>query len=177
MERIAKFFKALDQTKLSEQFADKRSKKPPDLFEFIRRTVDTIGKVIDATTVGLKDLPPFMVKIFEINRDAERAFKEGRFSDFVELKYRGTEIFYRNFYEHVFDKELENNSKMNLSDIVREVEGALGVNSGVLKKLNRWRLVRNEIVHDHLKLSRQEALKAKRFFEKLYRLFEKYVKN
>ena len=57
-----------------------------------------INKIIDGVTIGVKNLPPYMSKVLEINRDAQKAFADTRFSDYIMLRYKGAEIFYKSFY-------------------------------------------------------------------------------
>ena len=149
-----------------------KSKNP---FDIIQNVIDSVNKLVDGVSLQLENLPPFMTTIYEINQDAHKAFKEGRYSDYIELKYRGAEIFYKSFYKEILKKEIKDEDY--LSDIIREIEQKLNMNSGILKKLNKWRLIRNQIVHEHLKVDKKKAEGAMHFFNKLYQLFKEYVKK
>lgn len=114
-----------------------------------------------------------MSRIYEIKRDAGKAFEDGRYSDYIMLRYKGAEIFYKSFYKEIFDKEITE----DLSKIIREIEKNLKINSGILKELSEWRMVRNKIVHEHLKVDRNKAEGAKQFFNRLDKLFETYIRE
>ena len=89
VERIGNFFQNLFQV-LPPLNNGSKSTNPFDVFQNV---MDVFNKVVDGVTIGLENLPPYMAKILEINRDAQKAFIEGRYSDYIELKYKGTEIF------------------------------------------------------------------------------------
>ena len=144
-------------------------------FQIVQNVIDSINKLVDGVYLDVKKLPPFMATIYDINRDAHKAFKQGRYSDYIEFKYRGAEIFYKSLYKEIFNKEIKEGDY--LSDIIREIEQKLNMNSGILRKLNKWRRVRNRIVHEHLKVNKRKADEAMHFFNKLYQLFKVYIKE
>ena len=125
--------------------------------------------------IGVKDLPPYMSKVFEINRDARMAFDDGRYSDYIMLRYKGAEIFYKSFHQELFDKEIKDDEQPNLTEIIKEIKHSFRMNSGILKDLNNWRLIRNKIVHEHMKVNRKKAEEATQFFNNLYKLFKIYI--
>lgn len=172
IERMVNFFQ--DVNKFLQPLGDKH--KPTNPFDIVENVLESVNKVIDGVTIGFENLPPYMAKILEINRDAQRAFNERRYSDYIMHKYKGAEIFYKEFYQEIFKKDLNAEDKINLSEIIIQIEKKLNMNSGILDKLNYWRGVRNQIVHEHLKVDRKKAEKAKRFFDKLYKSFKKYLK-
>jgi hypothetical protein len=149
--------------------------QPKNPFEIVQNVIDSINKLVDGVSLELEKLPPFMATIYDINRDAHKAFKQGRYSDYIELKYRGAEIFYKSLYREIFNKEIKEED--NLNDIIKEIEQKLNMNSGILRKLNKWRKVRNQIVHEHLKVNKRKADGAMHFFNKLYQLFKVYIKE
>ncbi len=145
--------------------------------EIVQGVSEIFNKIIDGVKIGTQNLPPFMATIYEVNRDAQRAFDDGRYSDFIMLKYKGAEIFYRSFYQDILNKEIKFDDQINLSEIIKEIEENLNIFSGILGELNEWRIIRNQIVHEHLKVDRIKAEEAKPFFNKLYKLFETYFKE
>ncbi|MFX1366943.1 MAG: hypothetical protein ACFFCE_19865 [Promethearchaeota archaeon] len=144
--------------------------------EIVQGVSDILAKIIDGVKIGTQNLPPFMANIYEINRDAQRAFDDRRYSDYIMLKYKGAEIFYKSFYQEILNKEIKVNDQINLSEIIKEIEDNLNIYSGILGELNEWRIIRNQIVHEHFKVDRKKAEEAKPFFNKLYKLFETYIK-
>ena len=173
INKIFGFFKEVTKV-LPPLSNDPKSAKP---FDIVQSIEEFINKIIDGVAVGVKNLPPYMTKVYEINRDAENAFNDGRFSDSIMLRYKGVEIFYRSFYQEIFNKQIKNDDQLNLTEIIKKIEKKLKIHSGILKKLNEWRLVRNKIVHEHLKVDRNKAESAKQFFNQLYKLFETFIKE
>jgi len=153
---------------------DGKSAKP---FDIVQGVEEFINNMIDGVTIGIKNLPPYMSKVFEINRDAQKAFDDGRYSDYIMLRYKGAEIFYKSFYQELFNKQIKDDEKPYLTEVIKEIEHNLNINSGILIELNDWRIIRNDIVHEHLKVNKKKAEEAKQFFNKLYKLFEMYIKE
>lgn len=173
MNKIFGFFKEVTKV-LPPLSSNGKSAKPFDIIQGIEKF---INKLVDDVTIGVKNLPPYMTKIYEINRDAEKAFGDGRYSDSIMLRYKGAEIFYRSFYKEIFDKKIKDMDQPNLIDTIKKIEKKLNVRSGKLKELNEWRKVRNKIVHQHLKVDRKKAEDAKQFFNQLYEIFETFIKE
>ncbi len=173
INKIFGFFKEVTKV-LPPLGNDSKSAKP---FDIVKGIEEFINKLIDGVAVGVKNLPSYMTKVYEINRDARKAFNDGRFSDYVMLRYKGIEVFYRSFYQEIFYKQTQDDNQPNLTEIIKEIEKKLKIHSGNLKKLNEWRLIRNKIVHEHLKIDRKKAESAKQFFNQLYKLFETYIKE
>jgi len=173
INKIFGFFKEVTKV-LPPLSNDGKSAKP---FDIVQGIEEFINKLVDGVAVGVKNLPSYMTKIYDINREAEKALNDGRYSDSIMLRYKGTEIFYRSFYQEIFDKQIKDDDHPNLTEIIKKIENNLNIRSGILKELNEWRVVRNKIVHEHLKVDRKKAEGAKQFFNQLYRLFETYIKE
>lgn len=173
---INKIFRVIkDVSKvLPSMSKDGKSAKP---FDIVQGVEDFINKMIDGVTIGAKNLPTYMSKVFEINRDAQKAFDDGRYSDYIMLRYKGAEIFYNSFYKELFNKEIKDDEMPYLTEIIKEIDHNFKINSGILKELNDWRIIRNKIVHEHLKVDRKKAEEAKQFFNNLYKLFENYIRE
>lgn len=173
INKIFGFFK--DMTKVLPPLDN--NDKTPKPFDIVQGIEDFFNKIVDGVNIGVKNLPPYMTKIYEINREAEKAFQDGRYSDSIMLRYRGTEIFFRSFYNEIFDVKIKEEEKLYLSQIIKKIEKRLEIRSGKLKELNEWRMVRNNIVHKHLKVDRKRAENAKLFFNQLYDTFEAKLKE
>ncbi|MHA1756657.1 MAG: hypothetical protein ACTSVV_07805 [Promethearchaeota archaeon] len=172
IERLFHFFEGFLKI-LPPLEKGKNPKTPLDLF---KNFTGAMNKMIDNIIIRFENLPPYMEKIFEINRDAQRAFIDGRYSDYITLRYKGAEIFYKSLYKELFQVKDDEIKDKKLHEMILEVEKQLNMNSGILEELNEWRKIRNNIIHDHLKVSKSKALEAEKFFNKLYRLFNKYLK-
>lgn len=131
MNKIFGFFKEV--TKVLPPLSNNgKSAKPFDIVQGIEKF---IKKLVDDVTIGVKNLPPYMTKIYEINRDAEKAFGDGRYSDSIMLRYKGAEIFYRSFYQEIFDKKIKDMDQPNLIDTIKKIEKKLKIRSGKLNEL------------------------------------------
>ena len=170
-ELINKFFRFVRSLSEIIPPPDKKGKLS-NIVDMAENTIEFINKIVDEAAVKMKNLPSYMNKIFEINRDAQKAFEEKRFSDYIMLKYKGIEIFYKSLYQELFNKEQKDN---DLIDILKEIENSLEINSGILKELLDWRTIRNKIVHEHFKADKKLAEESKEFFKKLYKLFKTYT--
>jgi len=173
INKIFDFFK--DMTKVLPPLDN--NDKSPKPFDILQGIEDFFNKIVDGVNIGVKKLPPYMTKIYEINREAEKAFQDSRYSDSIMLRYKGTEIFFRSFYQEIFDIKKEEVEKLYLSQIIKKIEKKLEIRSEKLKGLNEWRIVRNNIVHKHLKVDRKLAEDAKQFFNQLYEIFEAKLKE
>ena len=56
---------------------------------------------------------------------------------------------------------------MKINNAVKEIEKQLKVKFRILKELNMWRITRNMIVHEHIKVEKEQAEQAKLFFNEL----------
>lgn len=68
MNKIFRFFKDVSKS-LPPLSKDGKSAKP---FDIVQGVEEFINKRIDGVTIGVKNLPPYMSKVLEINRDAQR---------------------------------------------------------------------------------------------------------
>lgn len=105
-------------------------------------------------------------KIKVIEKDAKKAYDDERYEDFVRLKYLATEKIIERLYCKLFGSELEEGEEY-ASRMVEKIELKIGKNLSILAGLNKWRHVRNDIVHENEKITVEEANEAKAFFDKL----------
>ena len=173
INKIFGFFK--DMTKVLPPLDNTDNSPKP--FDIVQGIEDFFNKIVDGVNVGVKNLPPYMTKIYEINREAEKAFQDSRYSDSIMLRYKGTEIFFKSFYQEIFDMKIKEVEQLYLSQIIKKIEKKLEIRSGKLKELDEWRIIRNKIVHKHLKVDRKTAEDAKLFFNQLYEIFEAKLKE
>ncbi|MHA2394383.1 MAG: hypothetical protein ACXAEX_20790 [Promethearchaeota archaeon] len=57
---------------------------------------------------------------------------------------------------------------LKLNEVLKRIENTLGNDIVDYEELNFWRQIRNEIVHEHKKVTIETMEKAKNFFTKLY---------
>jgi len=110
---------------------------------------------------------PFLDKIDEIDKDAAFAYKEERFSDYIQLKYLSSEKLIELIYYRVFNIIISDKNEIKINNAVKEIENRLNLKFRILKELNKWRKTRNLIVHEHLKVEKEQAKEAKIFFNDL----------
>ena len=48
--------------------------------------------------------------------------------------------------------------------MIKKIQDHLQHDFGIIDKIHRWRLVRNKIAHNHIKIDRKTALNAQKFF-------------
>ncbi len=175
-ELINRFFKFVRGLSLVVPSLSKEKKlgSPIDIAE---NAMEFINKMIDGVAINLKALPSYMTKIFEINRNAQKAFGEKRYSDYVMLKYKVAEIFYKSLYQELFNKVLTAEDQLHLCDIIKEIEHNFKIDSGISGELNDWKKIRNKIVHEDLTVNKTTAVQSRIFFDKLYKLFKTYIKE
>jgi hypothetical protein len=63
---------------------------------------------------------------------------------------------------------INNQEEANLTEIITAIEKNIGRKLNLIDELNFWRLKRNDIVHDHLKIDIGTADKSKGFFIRHY---------
>ena len=66
---------------------------------------------------------------------------------------------------------------MNLSEVIEAIEQNLGVNFVIVEELNEWRIIRNKIVHEHLKIDEKQASKANIFLDRSNSLLQSQLVN
>ncbi|GAG75990.1 unnamed protein product [marine sediment metagenome] len=81
-------------------------------------------------------------------------------------------------YYKVFDKEITQENDLNLSQIISGIEGKINKKFKFNKELNKWRLKRNDIAYENLKINKEIADQAKIFFDNYsMRLDEEFNNN
>ena len=175
-ELINKFFKFVRGLSLVVPPLSKESKlgSPIDIAE---NAMEFINKMIDGVAINLKALPSYMTKIFEINRNAQKAFGEKRYSDYVMLKYKVAEIFYKSLYQELFNKVLTAEDQLHLCDIIKEIEHNFNIDSGISEELNDWRKIRNKIAHEDFKVSKTTAVQSGHFLTNYINCLKHILKN
>lgn len=135
----------------------------------------TFEEYQDFLNKGFKD---YLDKIKEIDNDAEKAYNESLREDYIRLKYLSSEKRGEVLYYKIFDKEISQDNDLNLTQIISAIEDRINTKLGFNDELNKWRLKRNDIVHEHLKIDKNTVGDAKGFFEnyanKLDELFSNY---
>ncbi len=138
----------------------------------------TYKEYLDFLNKGFKD---YLDKIKEIDSDAKKAYREGRREDYVRLKYLSSEKRGEVLYYKIFDREISQKNELNLTQIISAIEEKLNVKLSFNDALNNWRIKRNDIVHEHLKIDKNTVEEAMNFFKdydtKLDELFSSWKPN
>ena len=71
-------------------------------------------------------------------------------------------------YFKLFDKQPENKEDVNLSEILASIENKIGTQLNLTDDLHRWRKIRNDIVHEHLKIDQGTANQGGDFFRRYH---------
>jgi len=116
-------------------------------------------------------------KLKVIGQDAKDHYKNKRYGEFIRLKYLSIEILAKAVYFKLFNKEICKENDLNLSEIIEAIEQKLGVNFVIVEELNEWRIIRNKIVHEHLKIDEKQAVKANVFFDRSNSLLQSQLVN
>jgi len=111
---------------------------------------------------------PYLKKVKEIKNDADSAYNKQSFSEFIRLEYLMAEKLGELVYYKINNKPVDNQEEVNLTEIVAGIEKKIGRELNLIDELNFWRLKRNDIVHEHLKIDKDIADKSKRFFIRHY---------
>ena len=113
-----------------------------------------------------KRYDPYLEKIKEIKKDFEDSFTSKRFEEFIRLGYLLAEKMGELVYYKLFDKQPENKEDVNLSEILASIENKIGKNLNIIDDLHSWRKIRNDIVHEHLKIDQDTANRGGEFFRR-----------
>ncbi len=111
---------------------------------------------------------PYLKKIKEIKNDADSAYNKQSFGEFIRLEYLMAEKLGEVVYYKLYNKPADNQEEVNLTEIIANIEDKISRKLNLIDELNFWRLKRNDIVHDHLKIDKNLADKSKRFFNRHY---------
>jgi len=114
-------------------------------------------------------------KIDEIVNDANSAYNSERFEEYIRLKFLSIEIITEALYFKTFRKEVENKEKLKVDDIINKIESQLNENLVDHEELKYWRRIRNNIIHKHAKIEKDNVEKGKEFFEALFKNLNKYL--
>ncbi|MEE9377294.1 MAG: hypothetical protein V3V33_04580 [Candidatus Lokiarchaeia archaeon] len=123
--------------------------------------IPTYKKYKDFIEKGFKDM---LDKVGEIEADAEEMYNNKQYEQVLQLRYLAVEKLSKIVYFKLFDKKITKENNLNLSVIIESIENRLKTKLGMVDELNKWRLKRNEIVHDHIKLEQGTADLANQFF-------------
>ncbi len=102
-------------------------------------------------------------KIDEVVSDAEKALGELRFEESIRLNYLSIEMWVKLLHLSVFGEETRFSEDQNIKTILEKIQQKVGTNKINFNELDKWRRVRNDIAHEHLKVSMEEAKTAARF--------------
>ncbi len=113
-------------------------------------------------------------KINQIVTDADNAFKSNQFEEFIRLKFLSIEKIADITHLKVFKREKLEGEDLKVDNIINEIERELKLELTDHEELKYWRRIRNNIIHDHLKIEKDKAEKGKEFFDELYNNLKKY---
>ncbi|MHA1232179.1 MAG: hypothetical protein ACTSPQ_16205 [Candidatus Helarchaeota archaeon] len=128
-----------------------------------------------------KNFKELLNKVKKIEFDAKKMYDNGHFEQFIQLKYLAVEKLAEILYLELFDEDVLINNNLRLSTIIERIEKKLKKSFNIIDELNSWRKRRNQIVHEYIKITREEANSASQFFnelaERLYEEFNKSISN
>ncbi|MBD3215515.1 MAG: hypothetical protein GF311_23090 [Candidatus Lokiarchaeota archaeon] len=111
---------------------------------------------------GLKELEK---KIQEVENDSNRAFDNRNYKEFIRLMYLSIEKIVEIIYLRVIGEPIPNDDDLNTSDMIEQVQTKLGKDFNLLDKFHKWRLMRNDIVHENLDVNPKTAEEAREFYQ------------
>lgn len=123
--------------------------------------IPTYKKFKEFLEKGFKDM---LDKVVEIESDAEKAYQNRQYEQIIQLRYLAAEKLSEIVYYKLFNKKISIENNLNTSEIVKSIEEKLNIKLNALDELNKWRIKRNEIVHDHIKVEQGTADLANQFF-------------
>lgn len=121
----------------------------------------TYKKYKEFTEKGFKDM---LDKVVEIETDGEKMYLINQYEQVIQKRYLAVERLLKIIYFKVFNKKISKENDLNLSEIIEGIENKLNIKLNILDELNKWRIKRNEIVHDNLKIEQGMADLANQFF-------------
>lgn len=137
----------------------------------------TYNKYKDFLEKGYKEM---LDKVAEIEVDAEKMYQNRQYEQLIQLRYLAAEKLSEIVYFKLFNKKISIDDNLNLSEIIRNIEEKLNTKLNSLDELNKWRIKRNEIVHEHIKVEQGTVDIANQFFaefmRKLRAEFDKLLK-
>ncbi len=115
-------------------------------------------------------------KINIIVEDADIDFKTNRFGESIQKRFLSIEKLAELVYIKLFPnivEELDNNI-VKVHYYIRKIESKLNIRIVDHKKLAHWRGIRNDVVHEYLKIKKQQAMEGRIFFDRLFVNLKKY---
>ena len=111
---------------------------------------------------------PFEKKINTIKKDCQQAFASSRWEEFIRLKYllieKLTELIFLKMNDLTY---IKNQNELQINEILEEIEKKSSNQFINYDELNKWRIMRNNIVHEHLKIDSNTANEGKNFMNTL----------
>jgi len=161
------FYAGRLQHEISEQIVDTPSNSNTNILrqqiQEREELLELIGTKLHTLTEKFR-LEPYLEKAQEIYNDAEKAMEEERYEEFIRLIYLYAEKYAKSVYISLFNSEPVEKNERYLTEMIKKIQDHLQHDFGIIDKIHRWRLVRNEIAHNHIKIDRKTALNAQKFF-------------
>lgn len=112
----------------------------------------------------------YLDKIGDIKTDFEDSYTSKRFEEFFRLGSLLAEKMGELVHYKLFDKQPENKEDINLSEILGSNENKIGKQLNLIDDLHSWRKIRNDILHEHLKIDQGTANQGGEFFRRYHEI-------
>ncbi|KKM62447.1 hypothetical protein LCGC14_1521620, partial [marine sediment metagenome] len=113
----------------------------------------------------------------EIKKDAKNAFDSGNFEEFIRFYFLSIEKLTEVFHLKIFRKDLKTENGKIIDDLIEDIVKKIEIPLVDINEFKYWRRIRNNIIHQNLKIDKDRADKGKEFFDELYRKMSKsYIK-
>ncbi len=106
-------------------------------------------------------------KLNEIIKDSIKAYKSGRFNEFIRLKYLLVEKVAEILFLKKFGEKVKQEQNLRLFRMLSKLKEKINGNIINLEEFDKWRKLRNKIVHEHFKIDKIKASAGKVFFDNL----------
>jgi len=115
-----------------------------------------------------KSLPVFIQneqnKIKDIKKDAKRALDSNFPEEYIRLSYLLVEKLSELTYIRILKIPLNESNDLKIEDIIQKIEEKTKEKIVNYEELHKWRILRNKIVHDHIKIDENTLSEATAFF-------------
>ncbi|MFO8020808.1 MAG: hypothetical protein R6U96_19450, partial [Promethearchaeia archaeon] len=95
--------------------------------------------------------------------------------EYIRLRYLMIEKFSELAYMVLYKVPIDETTDLNIEKTFKKIEKKSGQPLSEVNDLHKWRLMRNDIVHDHYKVGENEIEQAKQFFNDVETQFEKIL--
>lgn len=133
-----------------------------ELLDAQKYNIDTFEEYQDFINKGFKEIER---KINEVENDAKRAFDKRNYKEFIRLMYLCIEKVVEILYSRVIGEPTPAENDLKTSNMIEKIQAALGKDFKIIDDFHKWRLTRNDIVHENLDVDTKKAQEAQLFYQ------------